>query len=114
MLADISDGMLDVLSNKIESNQFTNLFPMKLDLTTEEPPVERYDVIYTMQTLHHIQDTQQIIQTFYKMLNVTGRLFIADLDAEDGSFHGAGFDGHNGFVREELRENCIVSCIQAH
>jgi len=30
------------------------------------------------------------------------------LDQEDGSFHGAGFDGHNGFVREDLKEIAIT------
>lgn len=102
-LADISDGMLRVLNNKIHATQVTNLFPIKLDLTIDPLPLERYDLIYTLQTLHHIRDTTQIIQTFHAMLNEKGRLFIADLDFEDGSFHGEGFEGHNGFVREDLR-----------
>jgi hypothetical protein len=34
---------------------------------------------------------------------------IADLDAEDGSFHGAGFDGHNGFDRAELQRKLEAS-----
>lgn len=104
VLADISDGMLSVLNSKIQATQAVNLFPVKLDLTIDSPPLERYDLIYTLQTLHHIRNTTQIIQTFYAMLNEKGRLFIADLDFEDGSFHGEGFEGHNGFIREELRE----------
>ena len=39
---------------------------------------------------------------FNAMLTARGVLCIADLDREDGSFHGAGFDGHNGFDRSEL------------
>jgi len=31
-------------------------------------------------------------------------LCIADLDKEDGSFHGAGFEGHKGFDRVELED----------
>ncbi len=32
----------------------------------------------------------------------SGYLCIADLDEEDGSFHGEGFIGHNGFDRAKL------------
>lgn len=103
VLADISDGMLAVIKQKIQSLQLDNLFPVKLDLTVETLPTERFNLIYSLQTLHHIPNTQQLIEVFYIMLKDGGRLFIADLDLEDGSFHGEGFNGHNGFVREELR-----------
>ena len=36
------------------------------------------------------------------MLKPDGFIAIADLYAEDGSFHGEGFTGHNGFNIEEL------------
>ena len=107
VLADISDGMLAVIKQKIQSLQLDNLLPVKLDLTIETPPADRFNLIYSLQTLHHIPNTQQIIEVFYLMLKDGGRLFIADLDLEDGSFHGEGFDGHNGFVREELRSLAI-------
>ena len=47
--------------------------------------------------LHHIADTQDLIYRFFELLHKDGYLAIADLYAEDGSFHGAGFDGYNGF-----------------
>jgi hypothetical protein len=53
-------------------------------------------------TLHHIPDTDAILRRFHAVLARGGRLCIADLDTEDGSFHGAGFDGHRGFDRSEL------------
>ena len=107
VLADISDGMLAVVQQKIQSLQLGNFFPVKLDLTVEAPPAEKFNLIYSLQTLHHIPNTQQIIEVFYGMLEDGGRLFLADLDLEDGSFHGEGFDGHNGFIREELRSIAI-------
>jgi hypothetical protein len=36
------------------------------------------------------------------VLRKPGFLCIADLDSEDGSFHGEGFDGHLGFDRDKL------------
>jgi ubiquinone/menaquinone biosynthesis C-methylase UbiE len=107
VLADISDGMLAVVQQKIQSLQLDNFFPVKLDLTVEALPAEKFNLIYSLQTLHHIPNTQQIIEVFYGMLEDGGRLFLADLDLEDGSFHGEGFDGHNGFIREELRSIAI-------
>ena len=53
-------------------------------------------------TLHHIPDTAGILERFRTALATPGFLCIADLDAEDGSFHGAGFDGHLGFDRGDL------------
>jgi hypothetical protein len=37
------------------------------------------------------------------LLNPGGYLAIADLYAEDGSFHGEGFNGHKGFDVENLQ-----------
>ena len=34
---------------------------------------------------------------------------MADLDTEDGSFHGEGFDGHKGFDREALRAKALAA-----
>ena len=55
--------------------------------------------------LHHVADTELIINRFYKMLSPGGYLVIADLYSEDGSFHGEGFTGHNGFDVKLLKEN---------
>ena len=40
-----------------------------------------------------------------ELLNKGGYLCIADLDAEDGSFHGPGVDVHHGFERGALRRS---------
>jgi hypothetical protein len=53
-------------------------------------------------TLHHIPDTAAILARLRAVLREPGWLAVADLDTEDGSFHGAGFDGHLGFDRDRL------------
>jgi 2-polyprenyl-3-methyl-5-hydroxy-6-metoxy-1,4-benzoquinol methylase len=56
-----------------------------------------------MMTLHHIPDTELILNQFYELLNPDGYLCVADLDKEDGSFHGHDVDDvHKGFDRKEL------------
>lgn len=101
-LADVSDGMLEVASKKIASARDPHVRAVNLDLMTGPLPERRFDVIFSAMTLHHIPDTQGILRRFRALLKQPGFLCIADLDAEDGSFHGAGFDGHLGFDRDQL------------
>lgn len=101
-LADTSTGMLAVLRQKIAAGAMRNMEPVRLDLLNDPLPEQRFDLIYSMLTLHHIEDTDGILAAFHALLVPGGYLCIADLDKEDGSFHGEGFSGHNGFDRGEL------------
>jgi ubiquinone/menaquinone biosynthesis C-methylase UbiE len=103
-LADSSAGMLDVLTEKIARAGIANMTPLRLDLAVDPLPEQRFNISYTLMTLHHIPDTGKILGCFHSLLQPGGVLCIADLDTEDGSFHSheAAFDGHNGFDRAEL------------
>lgn len=102
VMADSSKEMLDVLAEKIRAAGVTNMVPVELDLTRSGATEEKFDIIYTLLTLHHVAETEALIGVFRTMLKDGGVLYIADLDKEDGSFHGEGFNGHNGFEREAL------------
>ncbi len=106
-LADSSPGMLAVLEGKIAAAQAHNLHPLCLDLSHDPPPAEHYDLIYTLMTLHHVADTERLLRAFHNLLQPGGWLCVADLDQEDGSFHGPGFTGHNGFHRAALRVQLV-------
>lgn len=101
-LADASPEMLAVASRKIAAAGLGNARTLPLDLTAGPAPGLRFDVVCSLLTLHHIPDTDGILRAFHGLLPPGGLLCLADLDREDGSFHGAGFDGHNGFDRAEL------------
>ncbi|HRX71636.1 MAG: class I SAM-dependent methyltransferase [Candidatus Competibacteraceae bacterium] len=101
-LADASPGMLAVLEGKIAAAGLLHMHPLLLDLTHDSRSAERYDLIHTLMTLHHVADTERLLQDFYALLRPGGWLAIADLDQEDGSFHGPGFIGHYGFDRAVL------------
>ena len=101
-LADVSEGMLEVAARKIEAAGDASMRAVQLDFFADPVPAKAFDVIYSLMTLHHIPDTVGIFERFHSALASPGYLCIADLDAEDGSFHGAGFDGHLGFDRGEL------------
>jgi ubiquinone/menaquinone biosynthesis C-methylase UbiE len=104
-LADTSQGMLDVLGEKIARADVTNMHPVRLDLSSDPLPAERYDLTYSLLTLHHIHDVNDIIAKFHDLLVPKGYLLAADLDKEDGSFHTDGTtDVHLGFDRDELQK----------
>ena len=102
MAMDTSKGMLDVLAGKIQEQGLTNVTPLCLDLTVDTCD-QHFDLIFSAMTLHHIGETELILEKFYHLLKDYGTLAIADLDSEDGSFHspGAG-EKHYGFSREAL------------
>jgi 2-polyprenyl-3-methyl-5-hydroxy-6-metoxy-1,4-benzoquinol methylase len=103
-LADTSQGMLDVLAAKIADGAVRNMHPCRLDAACSALAGSRFDVIYSLMTLHHIPDTAQTLTRFHGLLNPGGFLCIADLDEEDGSFHGADVtDVHRGFERRALQ-----------
>ena len=103
-LADTSQGMLDVLADKIAAAGIHNMHPVKLDLTADPLPASRYGIIYSLMTLHHVGDVDRVLKNFFALLESSGILCIADLDAEDGSFHGEHVSGvHHGFERTMLK-----------
>lgn len=101
-LVDTSNGMRDVIQAKIDAGAIIDARVWALDLATEPPPDEQFDLIVTVLTLHHITDLASVLAGFARLLQPGGHLCIVDLDHEDGSFHGDGFAGHRGFKRPAL------------
>jgi len=121
VLADTSEGMLQVARQKIMASGATHFSAQRLDLAAGDSPARPFDLIFTLLTLHHIPDTAGILQAFHGCLNPGGHLVIVDLEAEDGSFHGPGIDVHHGFKRSNLTrqlaqagfgETVIDDCLQ--
>ena len=108
-LADASLGMLAVLEAKLVAAQLDHLHPLRLDLTCDPLPSDHYDLIYSLMTLHHVAAIEPLLRDFHALLQPGGWLAIADLEQEDGSFHGAGFTGHCGFDREVLRAQLMAA-----
>lgn len=103
-LADNSEGMINVLKEKISAGGIKNFKPLYTNLLEDILNVAKQDVIYTLMTLHHMLDIDATLKVFHSALKTGGFLCIADLVQEDGSFHvdHPDFDGHNGFDKNEL------------
>lgn len=103
-LADSSAGMRAVAERKIAAADVRDMRVIDLDLMRDAVPADRYELIFSMMTLHHVPDVPRVLEAFHAMLKPGGWLCFADLDAEDGSFHGPQVDVHHGFERATVRE----------
>lgn len=103
-LADTSQGMIEVLARKIEAAHAENMFPTLIGSSRKTLAGSSFNIVYSLMALHHIPDTAASLRKFHDLLTPGGWLCIADLDKEDGSFHGEGVkDVHKGFDRAELQ-----------
>lgn len=98
---DTSPAMLDKLDAKADLRGKVETVCRDI---MENPLAERFDLIASAMTLHHVADTAGLIRTFARHLNPGGKLALADLDREDGHFHPPDSEGvfHHGFDRDEL------------
>lgn len=103
-LADNSKGMIEVLNNKIRKECVDNFFPQHIDLMSNSKSKIKYDIVYSLMALHHIQNLESAFNRFKSMVLKNGYLCIGDLVKEDGSFHESyiNFNGHNGFDKDEI------------
>lgn len=102
-LADSSAGMRDVMAAKVATGTLPGDARIwDLDLSDGAVPADRFDLVVTVLTLHHIPDLDPVLAGFATLLDGGGHLCIADLDHEDGTFHPEGFGGHHGFHRDGL------------
>ncbi len=100
--ADTSGEMLSVVREKLALGGSPGGAALELDLSAGGSTELRFDLACSLMALHHIPDTDDVLARFAAILHRGGALCLADLDREDGSFHGAGFDGHCGFDRADL------------
>jgi len=104
---DSSAGMLEVLDEKLRSQKITNIQTLCAEIENAKLP-ESFDLIFTSMALHHIALIEPVLQRFSELLKPGGTVAIADLDAEDGSFHKPGSEEkHHGFDRATLEENLL-------
>jgi len=105
MMVDNSAGMIEEVNKKIKNQNVNNIRTWCEDID-EIDEKNKYDVIYTSMTLHHIVNISKVLEKLHSLLSLEGELYIVDLVEEDGTFHSSekGFEGHNGFNQNDLME----------
>ncbi len=103
VLMDSSKEMIRICEEKTKHYGTKHIFPLLFDLE-HHLYNGKFDIIYSQLVFHHINDTEAVIRKFHEMLHPGGYLVIADLYAEDGSFHGQDVMVHKGFDPAALSE----------
>jgi ubiquinone/menaquinone biosynthesis C-methylase UbiE len=103
VLMDNSQEMTTVTAEKIADQNIQNMKPLFFDLEHQDYS-GRFDIVYNQMVMHHVNDVDSVLSKFYSLLNPGGYLAIADLYAEDGTFHSEGFTGHLGFDVDHLAD----------
>jgi ubiquinone/menaquinone biosynthesis C-methylase UbiE len=102
LATDASGGMIEQLEGKLKGLADTGITPCELDLLAGPLSEGPFDLIYSAMTLHHIDDVALLFRQLAGLLAPGGRVAVADLCAEDGSFHGDVTVPHLGFSQESL------------
>jgi tRNA (cmo5U34)-methyltransferase len=103
--ADTSIGMLDVLKQKALAQASPSLSTLHLSADDGYALSGQYDLIVSSMALHHVADLPALFARFRAHLRPGGWIGLADLDLEDGTFHGPEITDvfHPGFDRGALR-----------
>lgn len=106
VLAEPSEGMREVIAEKLAASGRGDVTAIPFDLTAGPPPGEAFDLAISLLVLHHVADTATALAAIRVLLAPGGRIAIADLDSEDGTFHDPDAEGihHLGFDRAKLGE----------
>ena len=104
LAVDTSPGMLAVLEEKVAEAGLANVAVRLWDVEKDALPGDRFDVIVSTMTFHHLRDIPAALGRFHELLRPGGQMAVADLDTEAGDFH-ADPTGvwHFGFDRSELK-----------
>lgn len=105
MGVDSSPGMLGMLKNKIEAQELDNVYTQLVDFEKGEHAEGHYNLIVSSMVVHHVADTVNLFREWSNLLLPGGQISFADLDLEDGTFHGDNTGVfHLGFDRQDLRQ----------
>ncbi len=84
---DTSRGMLDVLERKVSEQGLEGVHAVLVSPDTPLAVAGRFDLVVSSMALHHVADLAPLFARFREHLRPGGRVALADLDLEDGTFH---------------------------
>jgi len=100
---DGSQGMLDMLTQKIKKLGLANVRTSLINTEAGELLEGRYHLVVSSMTFHHINDIKSVLNQFSSVALPSAYLCVADLDREHGLFHGDNTGvSHFGFDRDGL------------
>lgn len=106
-LADNSEGMRDVIAQKVEAGVLPDATVSDSDLVHGKLPDEKFDLVVASLVLHHVADVPALLKSFASILRPGGAACIIELDDAGGKFHAhiEHYDGHDGFKRKNFEQS---------
>jgi len=102
MAIDDSIEMLSRLKVNCSASAVGNITPMH-GKAEDLLPNLKWDILVSSLTLHHVKNAAALLSQIYDGTSSDGWIAIADLDHEDGSFHGNNPDvHHHGFSASSI------------
>ena len=99
----MSRGMLDVFERKVVEQGLDGVHAVLLPPDAPFAVPGRFDLVVSSMALHHMAGLAPLFATFHEQLHPGGRVALADLDLEDGTFHeDATGVVHHGFERGQI------------
>lgn len=100
---DTSCEMLRMLEKKLQAQQIANVQTLHCEIGALPVPEAGFDLVVSSMVLHHIPDIPPVLLRLRRCLRPGGWIALADLDAEDGTFHAdpTGVH-HSGFDRSRV------------
>ncbi|MDY0189656.1 MAG: class I SAM-dependent methyltransferase [Desulfuromonas sp.] len=107
-VVDSAEGMLAVVEQKAAQLGIDNITAVHSNSTVPSLPAQHYDLVFSSMVLHHVADISHMLQVLITSLKPGGTIALADLDAEDGTFHAdpVGVE-HHGVDRQWLCDELV-------
>lgn len=106
---DTSPAMLARLKAKLAEAPDTGVETVLLDPAHPLRSLPPVDLIVSSMTLHHVADLPALFADFHALLRPGGRIALADLEAEDGTFH----EDPEGVVHHGFRPEALLALLAA-
>jgi ubiquinone/menaquinone biosynthesis C-methylase UbiE len=105
---DASRGMLSVLESKIKDRGLSNIETQRVDPSAGGLIEGCYGAVISSMTLHHVKEIGPLFTQFHRVTAPGGYVCLADLDPEEGRFHGENPTVfHNGFERKMVEKMLV-------
>lgn len=102
---DQSVNMLRESRKLMESKKFSNVYPIKSDLTNLVLFDESVDVVFINMALHHVKDAKKAIEEMYRIIKKDGTLIISDVEEHNGEWAKEEmYDEWLGFSNEQMEQ----------
>lgn len=106
---DTSPAMLVRLEAKRAEAQDAGVESVLLDAEHPLRSLPPVDLIVSSMTLHHVADLPALFADFHALLRPGGRIALADLEAEDGTFH----EDPEGVVHQGFHPEALLGLLAA-